>query len=94
MTSHIKPKNRSKLSASEPHKWLEQAIEENHIKCFDYLRFKDFEFLGRGGFGKVEKAVYDFAGVKIPYALKGLFNFKDADIEKKTLNEFIKEASL
>ena len=93
MTSQIKAENNSTVFLPEPHQWLEQAIEKNHIKYFDYLRFKDFKPLGRGAFGKVEKAVYDFAGAKIPYALKSLINFEEAAIERKTLNEFIKEAS-
>ena len=79
---------------SDPHQWLQQAIEENHINEFDYSCFKNFEFLGTGGFGKVEKAIYDFAGTKTPYALKNIFNLKSPSLEKKALTEFIKEVSI
>ncbi len=94
MESQNKLKRSSKVPLSEPHQWLKQAIEENHIKEFDYSYFKDFEYLGKGGFGKVEKATYDFAKTEIPYALKTLFNFKDVNFEKKALTEFIKEVSI
>ena len=82
--------SRNKLK-SEPRQWLQQAIEENHIKEFDYTCFHDFEFLGIGGFGKVEKATYNFAGTETPYALKSIFNLKNANMENKALTEFIKE---
>ena len=94
MTSQNKSKNLHKASEPEPHQWLKQAIEENHIKDFDYSCFRDFEYLGIGGFGKVEKATYDFAGAEIPCALKSLFNLKDVNVEKKALTEFIKEVSI
>ena len=86
-------KSQSSYKVSEPHKWLKQAIEENHIREFDYSCFKNFEYLGIGGFGKVEKAIYDFAETEIPYALKSLFILKDVNVEKKELTEFIKEVS-
>jgi len=94
MPSQNKPESPSKIPLSEPHQWLEQAIEENHIKYFDYSCFKNFEYLGTGGFGKVEKAIYNFAGAKIPCALKSIFNLKDVHMEKKALKQFIKEASI
>ena len=93
MTFQLKPKSHSKAALSEPHQWLESAMEENHIKYFDYSHFKHFEFLGSGGFGKVEKAIYNFAGTQVPYALKSIFKLQDADIGKKALTEFIREAS-
>src|SRR2546421_11834333 len=93
MSFTTKLKSCSKSASSAPHQWLESAIEENHIRCFDYSHFKDFEFLGSGGFGKVEKAIYDFGGTKIPYALKSLFHLQDANIGKKAMIEFIREAS-
>ena len=94
MTSQTKPKTTSKANLSEPQQWLEQAIEENHIIYFNYSYFKDVEFIDAGAFGRVEKAIYDFAGSKIPYALKSIFHLQDAHIEKKALTEFIKEASI
>ncbi len=83
-----------RASKFEPHQWLEQAIEENHIKYFDYSYFKRFNFLGAGAFGKVEKATYSFAGAEIPYALKTIFRLHDETIERKALVEFIKEVSV
>ena len=94
MTSQNKSKSSSKAYLLEPHQWLQQAIEENHIREFDYSCFKNFEYLGIGGFGKVEKAIYDFAETEIPYALKSLFNLKDINVEKKALTDFIKEVSI
>ena len=82
------------MSSPEPQQWLESAIKENHIRYFDYLHFKDFEYLGVGAFGKVEKAIYDFAGTQVPYALKSILNLKDANVETEALIEFIREASL
>ena len=74
MASQNKSKNSSEINSLEPHQLLKQAIEENHIRDFDYSCFKNFEYLGTGGFGKVEKAIYHFAETEIPYALKSLFN--------------------
>src|SRR6266487_3819142 len=91
MASQIKLKSTSKSALPEPQQWLEKAIEENHIRYFDYSHFKDFEYLGFGGFGKVEKAIYDFAGTQVPYALKTIFQLQDVNIGKKALNEFIRE---
>src|SRR5439155_6340988 len=68
MAFQIKPEIYSNAALSEPHQWLERAIQETNIKYFDYSHFKDFKFLGFGGFGRVEKAIYDFAGTQIPYA--------------------------
>ena len=90
MSIEIKPKT----PLSEIHQWFEQAIEQNNIRYFDYSNFKDFEFLGAGVSGKVEKAIYDFAKIEIPYALKTIFYLQDANIGKKELTKFIKEASL
>ena len=93
MTFQLKPKSHSKAALSEPHQWLESAMEENHIKYFDYSYFRDFNFVAAGAFGKVEKAVYDFAGSEVVYALKSIFHLQDENIEKKPLAEFIKEVS-
>src|SRR6266487_1598715 len=93
MASQIKLKSTSKSALPEPQQWLEKAIEENHIRYFDYSHFKDFEYLGIGGFGEVEKAIYDFAGSQVPHALKSIFNLKDASIDRKALIEFIREVS-
>src|SRR6185369_15140281 len=88
MSFQNKSKSSSNVLPTEPHQWLTQAIQENHIKHFVYSCFKNFDYLGNGGFGKVEKAIYDFAGTEIPYALKSLFNLKDVNLEKKELIEF------
>src|SRR2546423_11660134 len=93
MTITTTQRTHSKAAFSEPHQWLKSAIDENHIKFFDYSNFRDFEFLASGGFGKVEKAIFDSAGTKLPYALKRLYHLQDVNIEKKGLIEFIREAS-
>ena len=94
MSIKTKSKSISIADLSEPHKWLEGTIKENHIRYFDYSHFKDFQHLGVGGFGKVEKAIYDFAGIEIPCALKTIFNLHDKIIEKTALTEFIKEVCI
>ena len=66
----------------------------NHIKYFDYSLFQDFKYLGCGAFGRVEKAIYNFAEAKIPCALKSIFNLEDEALEKKVLTKFIKEESI
>ena len=87
-------KSPSKAVLSEHHEWLARAIEQNNIKYFYSPHFKDFEFLGAGALGKVEKAIYDFDGNQAVYALKTVFYLQDANIGKKALTKFIKEASL
>ena len=85
----MNPENSLQTRTSQHHQWLERAIEEKNIRYFDYSHFKDFEFLAAGEFGKVQKAIYDFAGAEIPYVLKSIFNLQDAKIERKALYHLI-----
>ena len=93
MSFQTEPKSSLKTALSKPQQWLEQAIKDHHIRYFDYSCFKDFRFLAVGAFGRVEKAVYNFAGSEVTYALKSIVQLQDANIENKILTEFIKEAS-
>jgi hypothetical protein len=33
-------------------KWIEEAIDKEHIKYYEYKEFNNFQEIGTGGFGK------------------------------------------
>ena len=33
--------------------WIEEAINKEHLKLYDYNQFSNFQQIGAGGFGKV-----------------------------------------
>ncbi|CAB4385552.1 unnamed protein product [Rhizophagus irregularis] len=57
--------------------WIEEAIFNEHINCYEYKDFYNFEGIGSGGFGKVYRANWkDSHNI---YALKSL---KDSEAKK------------
>jgi hypothetical protein len=57
--------------------WIEEAIFNEHINCYEYKDFYNFEEIGSGAFGKVYRANWkDSHNI---YALKSL---KDSEAKK------------
>ncbi|RGB37537.1 kinase-like domain-containing protein [Rhizophagus diaphanus] len=62
---------------TEWNNWIEDAINNEHINCYEYKDFYNFEGIGSGGFGKVYRANWkDSHNI---YALKSL---KDSEAKK------------
>jgi hypothetical protein len=36
--------------------WLEKSIKEEHVVYYEYSDFKNFQLIGSGSYGKVERA--------------------------------------
>ena len=64
--------------------WLEKAISEGRIKCYEYSDFENIKTIGSGAFGKVVRATLKDDGHC--YALKSFFN-----PDKMTFKEVIHE---
>ncbi|KAF0519663.1 kinase-like protein [Gigaspora margarita] len=66
---------------------LKEIIKENKLYVFDYNEFTNFEKIGSGGFGEVQKAYWKTRGYIV--ALKSLR--VDIILGEKAIQEFIKE---
>ena len=62
--------------------WLNNSIDEGHIKCYEYSDFKDIQPIGSGSYGNVVCANWKN---NRSYALKSFNN------DKITLKEVINE---
>jgi hypothetical protein len=73
--------------------WIEENINNGYIRYFEYDNFKidKNNEIGRGSFGKVEKANLANTGL---VALKTLFNKNSNDELDETDDEFVKEVGI
>jgi hypothetical protein len=67
--------------------WIEEAINKNHIKYYEYENFNNIEEIGSGSFGKVYRVNWKNSHSYL--ALKAFFNLNDVTI-KEIVNEVIK----
>jgi len=72
----------SNIANTDYCRWLEESIQSENIKYFNYNEFTERKIIGEGGFGVVKSAEWKNRGIKV--ALKSL---KDENVIK----EFVKE---
>ncbi|CAG8699465.1 16197_t:CDS:2, partial [Gigaspora margarita] len=73
----------SNSNASEKYlKWLKEELEEGNIDFYEYSLFRNVKEIGKGGFGFIYSAEYDYDEVKV--ALKSLKT-------KEATKEFVSE---
>ncbi|GET04735.1 kinase-like domain-containing protein [Rhizophagus clarus] len=64
--------------------WIEEAIDKEHIKYYEYEEFSNFQEIGSGSFGKVYRANWKNSGKC--FALKSFFKHNNI-----TLKEIVRE---
>src|SRR5438045_9169661 len=66
--------------------WIEEAIDKQHIKYYEYENFKNIQEIGSGAFGKVFRA--NWKNVQHHLVLKSFFNLNNITV-KEIVNEVI-----
>ncbi|EXX61967.1 hypothetical protein RirG_166150 [Rhizophagus irregularis DAOM 197198w] len=66
--------------------WIDMKIRDDDINYFDYDEFSNFEKVGEGAFGIVNKADWKSCGIKI--ALK-IIEYNS--VNQDNMNRFLKE---
>ena len=69
--------------------WLEEQINANNIKSFNYAEFSELIQVGQGGFGNVLKAYWK--NRRMTVALKSL---KIKSVSEESIREFVSEVNL
>ncbi|GBC05372.1 hypothetical protein RclHR1_00620012 [Rhizophagus clarus] len=88
MSSNIKIKNEVITeNQNEFSKWIEEALDKEYFKYYEYQNFSDIHEVGSGGFGKVYRARWKNSDQYL--ALKSFFN-----INNITLKEVVNELKL
>src|SRR6266498_4478763 len=64
--------------------WIEEAIDKEHLKYYEYKQFSNFQQIGSGGFGKVYRA--NWKNFEKHFALKSFFN-----LDNVTVKEIVRE---
>jgi hypothetical protein len=63
--------------------WLNNSIDEGHIKCYEYSDFKNIQPIGSGSYGNVVCGNWKSSD--------DIFALKSFNNDKQTLREVIKE---
>ena len=66
--------------------WIEEAIEKNYFKYYEYNHFSNIQIIGSGGFGKVYRA--NWIDSHKNFALKSFSNVNNVTV-KEIVNEVI-----
>ncbi|EXX53387.1 Cdc15p [Rhizophagus irregularis DAOM 197198w] len=61
-------------------KWIEEAIDEEHIKYYEYKEFNNFQEIGTGGFGKVYRA--NWKNLEKCFAVKSFFSLDNIAVKE------------
>jgi len=64
--------------------WIEEAIDNEHLKHYEYKQFSNFQQIGAGSFGKVYRA--NWKNLEKYFALKSFFN-----LDNVTVKEIVQE---
>ena len=64
--------------------WIEEAIDKEHLKYYEYKQFNNLQQIGAGAFGKVYRA--NWKNLKQYLALKSFFN-----LDNITMKEIVRE---
>jgi serine/threonine protein kinase len=73
-------------------KWIEEAIDKEYFKYYEYQHFNDIQEVGSGGFGKVYRAKYKNSDKY--FALKSFFNFNSITIKEIVREVIIKKKNV
>src|SRR3954467_11962129 len=73
-------------NSNESIDWIEEAIEKNYFKHFEYKNFSNIQKVGSGGFGKVYRANWNNSHQYL--ALKSFSNLNNATA-KEIVHEVI-----
>ncbi|CAB4383418.1 unnamed protein product [Rhizophagus irregularis] len=60
--------------------WIEEAVDKEHIKYYEYKEFSNFQEIGTGGFGKVYSANWKNLGKC--FALKSFFSLDNVTVKE------------
>jgi hypothetical protein len=60
--------------------WIEEAIDKEHLKYYEYNQFSSFQEIGTGGFGKVYRA--NLKNLEKCFALKSFFNLNNTTVKE------------
>ncbi|CAB4388154.1 unnamed protein product [Rhizophagus irregularis] len=61
-------------------KWIEEAIDKEHIKYYEYKEFNNFQEIGTGGFGKVYRA--NWKNLDKCFAVKSFFSLNNIIVKE------------
>jgi hypothetical protein len=64
--------------------WIEEAIDKNQLKHYEYKEFNNFQEIGTGSFGKVYRA--NWKNLEKNFALKSFFS-----LDNITVKEIVRE---
>ena len=71
-------------NANEWVNWIEEAINKEYFKFYEYKQFNNIEQIGAGSFGKVFRA--NWRNLEKYFALKSFFN-----LDNTTVKEIVRE---
>ncbi|GET58669.1 uncharacterized protein OCT59_024290 [Rhizophagus irregularis] len=60
--------------------WIEEAIDKEHIKYYEYKEFSNFQEIGAGSFGKVYRT--NWKNLEKYFALKSFFSLNNVTVKK------------
>jgi hypothetical protein len=60
--------------------WIEEAIDKNYFKFYEFKNFSNFQEIGSGGFGKVFRANWKKSDNYL--ALKSFFKLDNVTVEE------------
>jgi hypothetical protein len=66
--------------------WIEEAIDKEHLKYYEYKEFNNIQEIGAGVFGKVYRA--NWKNLNKQFALKSFYNLNNVTI-KEIISEVI-----
>ncbi|RGB29441.1 kinase-like domain-containing protein [Rhizophagus diaphanus] len=67
--------------------WIEEAVDKEYFKFYEYKQFNNIQYIGTGGFGKVYRANYKNSG-KL-FALKSFLNLNNI-----AMKEIVREVKI
>ncbi|CAB4388174.1 unnamed protein product [Rhizophagus irregularis] len=67
--------------------WIEEVVDKEYFKFYEYKQFNNIQYIGTGGFGKVYRANYKNSG-KL-FALKSFSNLNNI-----TVKEIVRELKI
>ncbi|CAB5190455.1 unnamed protein product [Rhizophagus irregularis] len=67
--------------------WIEEAVDKEYFKYYEYQQFNNIQHIGTGGFGKVYRANWKNSEKK--FALKSFFS-----LDNITVKEIVRELKI
>jgi hypothetical protein len=60
--------------------WIEESVDKNQLKYYEYKEFNNFQEIGTGGFGKVYRA--NWKNLEKHFALKSFFSLNNITVKE------------